>query len=113
VSAQVEVLFNGGKYEVDIKPDHLDAVKQLLEANKNVLSYNKSILLELENSKLCSNGFMTVTGSSRTLQAFFETLAPYLVTSTLTIDIIESESKEGLLLRYKSGKLEKKETYSA
>lgn len=113
MSVQVEVLFNGGKYEVEVKNDHIDALKQLLDANKNVLSYNKSILLELENNKLCSNGFMTVTGSSKTLQAFFETLAPYLATTTLTIDIIDDTSKEGLLLRYKSGKLEKKETYSA
>ena len=113
MTVQLEVIFNSSKHEIDIKTENNDALKQLLNANKSILSFNKSILLELENNKLCSNGFMTLGTSSKVLQAFFDTLAPFISPHSMTIDIVDAESKTGLLLRYKSGNLEKTESYSA
>ena len=112
MAVQLEVIFDSSKHEVEIKTEHIDAVKQLLNANKAILSHSKSILLELENNKLCSNGYMNVSGTTKVLRVFFETLSPYLSNHSMAIDIVDSDTKTGLLLKYKSGKVEKSEEYA-
>lgn len=111
MSVQLEVLFDSNKHQVNVKEENLDAVKQLLNANKGLLTFNKSILLELENNKLCSNGFMPLSTNPKTLKTFFDLLAAHVSNVVLTIDIVEDETNKGLLLRYKDGKIDKQEAY--